>query len=186
MCSHFVLPSVRLQERDKEFSLRGWTGSWWRQQWLLKCHYFRARLLRDTSRKVGIFVVACQHFSRLKRSHSEFQAMHEILLFAQTGRLLCHISFLPSEQVVKLQQREADHSSPFCGVINTAWSSTSTPTYVFIELCIITHRNYFTSGEIIPTRCNNCVYSSQWLYSTCFGWQFHPSSGAQCCIWPFR
>ena len=42
------------------------------------------------------------------------------------------------------------------------------------------------SSEIIPTRCNNCVYSSQWLYSTCFGWQFHPSSGVQCCIWPFR
>ena len=42
------------------------------------------------------------------------------------------------------------------------------------------------SGEIIPTRCNNCVYSSQWLYSTCFGWQFHPSSGVQCCIGPFR
>ena len=41
-------------------------------------------------------------------------------------------------------------------------------------------------SEIIPTRCNNCVYSSQWLYSTCFGWQFHPSSGVQCCIWPFR
>ena len=40
--------------------------------------------------------------------------------------------------------------------------------------------------EIIPTRYNNCVYSSQWLYSTCFGWQFHPSSGVQCCIWPFR
>ena len=33
-----------------------------------------------------------------------------------------------------------------------------------------------SSGEINPTRCNNCVYSSQWLYSTCFGWQFHPSS----------
>ena len=32
-------------------------------------------------------------------------------------------------------------------------------------------------SEINPTRCNNCVYSSQWLYSTCFGWQFHPSSG---------
>ena len=27
----------------------------------------------------------------------------------------------------------------------------------------------FDSSEIIPTRCNNCVYSSQWLYSTCFG-----------------
>ena len=37
------------------------------------------------------------------------------------------------------------------------------------------------SSEINPTRCNNCVYSSQWLYSTCFGWQFHPSSGVQEC-----
>ena len=45
---------------------------------------------------------------------------------------------------------------------------------------------YITNSEIIPTRCNNCVYSSQWLYSTCFGWQFHPSSGVKCCIWPFR
>ena len=25
------------------------------------------------------------------------------------------------------------------------------------------------SGEISPTRCNNCVFYSQWLYSTCFG-----------------
>ena len=24
-------------------------------------------------------------------------------------------------------------------------------------------------GEISPTRCNNCVFYSQWLYSTCFG-----------------
>ena len=24
--------------------------------------------------------------------------------------------------------------------------------------------NSVTSSEIIPTRCNNCVYSSQWLY----------------------
>ena len=40
------------------------------------------------------------------------------------------------------------------------------------------------SGEISPTRCNNCVFYSQWLYFTCFGWQSHPSSGVQCCIWP--
>ena len=33
-------------------------------------------------------------------------------------------------------------------------------------------------------RCNNCVFYSQWLFSTCFGWQSHPSSGVQCCIWP--
>jgi len=42
------------------------------------------------------------------------------------------------------------------------------------------------NSEINSTRCNNCVYSSQWFNSTCFGWQFHPSSGVQCCIWPFR
>ena len=49
--------------------------------------------------------------------------------------------------------------------------------------------NYYTgifNSEINRTRCNNCVYSSQWLYSTCFGWQFHPSSGIQYCIWLFR
>ena len=40
------------------------------------------------------------------------------------------------------------------------------------------------SGEMSPTRCNNCVFYSQWFYSTCFGWQSHPSSGVQCCIWP--
>ena len=40
------------------------------------------------------------------------------------------------------------------------------------------------SGEISPTRYKNCVFYSQWLYSTCFGWQSHPSSGVQCCIWP--
>ena len=29
--------------------------------------------------------------------------------------------------------------------------------------------NFEKSGEISPTRCNNCVFYSQWLYSTCFG-----------------
>ena len=51
---------------------------------------------------------------------------------------------------------------------------------IFVVLCIM------LNSEINPTRCNNCVYSLQWLYSTCFGWQFHPSSGVQCCIWPFK
>ena len=51
---------------------------------------------------------------------------------------------------------------------------------IFVVPCIM------LNSEINPTRCNNCVHSSQWLYSTCFGWQFHPSSGVQCCIWPFR
>ena len=45
--------------------------------------------------------------------------------------------------------------------------------------------NIHHCGEISPTRCNNCVFYSQWLYSSCFGWQSHPSSGIQCCIWPY-
>ena len=39
------------------------------------------------------------------------------------------------------------------------------------------NKHEWLNSEINPTRCNNCVYSSQWLYSTCFEWQFHPSSG---------
>ena len=50
---------------------------------------------------------------------------------------------------------------------------------IFVVPCIMLY-----IGEISPTRCNNCVFYSQWLYSTCFGWQSHPSSGVQCCIWP--
>ena len=41
---------------------------------------------------------------------------------------------------------------------------TNAPWYlIFVVPCIM------LNSEIIPTRCNNCVYSSQWLYCTCFG-----------------
>jgi len=50
---------------------------------------------------------------------------------------------------------------------------------IFVVPCIMLY-----SGEMSPTRCNNWVFYSRWLYSTCFGWQSHPSSGVQCCIWP--
>ena len=50
---------------------------------------------------------------------------------------------------------------------------------IFVVPCIMLY-----IGEISPTRCNNCVFYSQWLYATGFGWQSHPSSGVQCCIWP--
>ena len=36
--------------------------------------------------------------------------------------------------------------------------------FIFVVPCIMLY-----SGEISPTRCNNCVFYSQWLYSTCFG-----------------
>ena len=41
------------------------------------------------------------------------------------------------------------------------------------------NQTLISHSEINPTRCNNCVYSSQWLYSTYFGWHFHPSSGVR-------
>ena len=44
------------------------------------------------------------------------------------------------------------------------------------KILSIMGKQWIENSEINPTRCNNCVYSSQWLYSTCFGWQFHPSS----------
>ena len=34
---------------------------------------------------------------------------------------------------------------------------------IFVVPCIM------LNSETNPTRCHNCVYSSQWLYSTCFG-----------------
>ena len=37
--------------------------------------------------------------------------------------------------------------------------------------CVVCYYNVqlLFNSEVNPTRCNNCVYSSQWLYSTCFG-----------------
>ena len=35
---------------------------------------------------------------------------------------------------------------------------------IFVVPCIMLY-----IGEISPTRCNNCVFYSQWLYSTCIG-----------------
>ena len=34
---------------------------------------------------------------------------------------------------------------------------------IFVVPCIV------LNSEIKPTRCNSCIYSSQWPYSTCFG-----------------
>jgi hypothetical protein len=67
----------------------------------------------------------CLHVSSLVHSRFEITAMHEILLFVQFGRLLCKSSVLSYNQGaislgVKRLQREADHSSPFGAVINTA------------------------------------------------------------------
>ena len=49
---------------------------------------------------------------------------------------------------------------------------------IFVVPCIM------LNSEIIPTRCNNCVYSSQWLYSTCFGWQGRVTPPEHVAVWP--
>jgi len=51
-------------------------------------------------------------------------------------------------------------------LILTGYTHTHTNTHTQTQI----HTNIKTSihtSEINPTRCNNCVYSSQWLYSTC-------------------
>ena len=51
-----------------------------------------------------------------------------------------------------------------------------------LDLIFVVPSIMLYSSEISPTRCNNCVFSPQWLYSTCFGRQSHPSSGVGCCV----
>jgi len=79
---------------------------------------------------------------------------------------LTKIIFLPSFQLATRLNSQNRNETEF---MNELW-----------------HFNLYMNSEIFTTRCNNCVYSSQWLYSTYFGWQFHPSSGVKCCIWHLR
>jgi hypothetical protein len=45
---------------------------------------------------------------------------------------------------VKRPGREADHSPPSSAEVKNAWSYTSTPQYVFMVWCLVTHRDNFT------------------------------------------
>jgi hypothetical protein len=49
---------------------------------------------------------------------------------------------LPPE--VKRQGREADHSSSSSAAVRKAWSYISTPQYVFMQWCLVKHRDNFT------------------------------------------
>ena len=69
-------------------------------------------------------------------------------------------------------------------LLASSYSTVFSPAWSRLPLDGFSRNFVLDFGEISPTRCNNCVFYSQWLYSTCFGWQSHPSSGVQCCIWP--
>jgi hypothetical protein len=43
---------------------------------------------------------------------------------------------------LKLQGREADHSTPSSAEFKNVWSYTSTPPYVFMARCLIKHREH--------------------------------------------
>jgi hypothetical protein len=45
---------------------------------------------------------------------------------------------------VKRPGRKADHSPPSSAEVKNAWSYTSTPQYVFMEWCLVKHRDNFT------------------------------------------
>ena len=49
-------------------------------------------------------------------------------------------------------------------------------TLIFVVPCIM------LNSEIIPTRCNNCVYSSQWLYFFFFLSKAIAKNKRNCCI----
>ena len=63
--------------------------------------------------------------------------------------------------VIELLWKEEENMINVVGMSNK--SNTPLMNLIFVVPCIM------LNSEINPTRCNNCVYSSQWLYSTCFG-----------------
>jgi hypothetical protein len=70
------------------------------------------------------------------------------------------MSFPPIE--VKRSGREADHPPPSSAKAKNAWSSASTPLYVFMVWCLVRHGDNFTF--INETMCG----SSQMLHYTTF------------------
>jgi hypothetical protein len=52
---------------------------------------------------------------------------------------------------VKRPGREADHSPPSIVEVKNAWSYTTTPQYVFMEWCLVKHRDNFTFTFRIST-----------------------------------
>ena len=94
--------------------------------------------------------------------------------------LLSHISYSyhgsekrtnEASRVLLFQSESVTYRAQQCyhHVIHTIVSHITLPSsdtnidLIFVVPCIM------INSEINPTRCNNCVYSSQWLYSTCFG-----------------
>jgi hypothetical protein len=45
---------------------------------------------------------------------------------------------------VKWPGREADHSPPSSAEVKNEWSYASTPQYIFMEWCLVKHRDNFT------------------------------------------
>ena len=65
------------------------------------------------------------------------------------------------EEFERLQFQQ-DQKKPLTNV-------TLVTTFIYLTHLIFVVPCIMLNSEINPTRCNNCVYSSQWLYSTCFG-----------------
>jgi hypothetical protein len=49
-----------------------------------------------------------------------------------------------SRPEIRRPEREADHSPPFSVNTVNAWKYISTPQYVFMEWCLVKHRDNFT------------------------------------------
>jgi len=54
---------------------------------------------------------------------------------------------------VKWPRHEADNSPPFSVMVKNTWNNTSTSTHIFMEYCLIKHREDFTLPERAANVC---------------------------------
>jgi len=77
----------------------------------------------------------------------QFPAGEEIFfLFGTMSRLALQLTWLPVQCVPRVNQPgcEAEYSPPSSTEVKNMWSCTSTSPYVFIALCLMKHKDYFT------------------------------------------
>jgi hypothetical protein len=88
---------------------------------------------------------------------------------------------------LKWPGRELNHSPPSEAEIKNVWSYTSTSQYVFIEWCLVKHRNNFSLHHESIGDGNITKHSSKdWLWDKCFEFSYYyPSCLVQCIMMNF-
>ena len=124
--------------------------------------------------KNTLFVPVLSLINRLYGIPSHFYGpfYYHLPIYTYIFDVLLGIEFFPNKEFVYLPRvfpqvllrlgNDKRHSQLPCKIVYRMYLNT-------ISCLSVYRKSECDSGEIIPTRCNNCVYSSHWLYSTCFG-----------------